>query len=199
LKCTPNAGLAEFKFHTGKKHRLRLVNHAAEAIIFFSIDGYTMTVIANDFVAVKPYQTDLVTLGVGQRTEVIVQGGNNPRESVYMRMTEGPSGLNPPGGQPGCSLNTGVSIEALAPIYYEDADKSVLPNSTSRIDPSRYLSPNACANQPLNDTTPAYAMPVKDPSVTLNFVTTGQPNATGDFVWYLNNVTFYGDYNDPTL
>ncbi|KAK5110179.1 hypothetical protein LTR62_006175 [Meristemomyces frigidus] len=80
--CTPNAGLASFKFESGKKHRLRLINHAAEALVFFSIDGYEMTVIANDFVSVVPHQTDLVQTGVGQRTDVIVTGRNNSKESV---------------------------------------------------------------------------------------------------------------------
>lgn len=70
-----------------------MINHAAEAVIFFSIDGYQMTVIANDFVPVNPYSTDLVTLAVGQRTDIIVEGGNNTKEAVWMRMTEGPCKL----------------------------------------------------------------------------------------------------------
>lgn len=196
--CTPNAGMSQFKFETGKKHRLRLINHAAEAIIFFSIDGYEMTVIANDFVPVVPYQADLITLAVGQRTDIIVQGRNNSKEAVYMRMTEGPSGLGPT-GETGCSLNTGVSIEALAPIYYEDADTSILPNSTSDISPSRYLFPTNCGNQALNLTTPAYAMEAKEPTVTLNFLMTGGYNGTGAFVWFMNNITYLTDYNDPAL
>ena len=115
-----------------------------------------------------------------------------------MRMTEGPSGLGPT-GQTGCSLNTGVSIEAVAPIYYEEADNSVLPNTTSNIDPSTYLFPNACSNQLSNDTVPAYAMAVNEPTTTLNILMTGNYNATGAFVWYMNNVTFFADYNDPLL
>ncbi|KAK5137833.1 hypothetical protein LTR08_006601 [Meristemomyces frigidus] len=198
LTCTPNAGTAQFKFETGKRHRLRLINHAAEGIIFFSIDGYEMTVIANDFVPVVPYQTDLVTLSVGQRTDVIVQGRSNCKEAVYMRMTEGPSGLGP-AGSTGCSLNTGVAIGAIAPIYYEDADTSLLPNTTSKISSSRYLFPNNCGNSPLNQTVPAYAMEVKEPTTTLHFLMTGGYNGTGAFVWFMNNITYMTDYNDPTL
>ena len=62
--CTNNAGLSKFKFTTGKKHRLRLINAGSEAIQRFSIDEHTMTVIANDFVPIKPYETDIVTLSV---------------------------------------------------------------------------------------------------------------------------------------
>lgn len=58
--------------------------------MFFSIDGYNMTVIANDFVPVQPYVTDLVTLGTGQRTDVIVKAIGKPTDSVFMRLTDGP-------------------------------------------------------------------------------------------------------------
>lgn len=51
-KCTSNAGLSKFKFTTGKTHRLRLINAGAEGLQRFSIDGHTMTVIANDFVPI---------------------------------------------------------------------------------------------------------------------------------------------------
>ncbi|KAK0291124.1 hypothetical protein LTR35_001845 [Friedmanniomyces endolithicus] len=198
LPCTPNAGLATFKFETGKTHRLRLINHAAEALLFFSIDGYTMTVIANDFVPIEPYETDLVQMGVGQRTDVLVKGKDNAQESVYMRVTEGPSGIGP-AGQTGCSLNTGVSIAAKAPIYYQAADTTLLPNTTSAINGSRYLFPQNCGNTPLSTTTPSYAMAVKQPDKVLPFLMTGNYNGTGAFVWYMNNITFFGDYNDPIL
>lgn len=62
--CTPNAGISKFKFTTGKTHRLRLINAGADAVLKFAIDNHTMTVMANDFVPVKPYTTDVVTLGV---------------------------------------------------------------------------------------------------------------------------------------
>lgn len=53
VKCSGNAGLSKFKFQTGKRHRLRLINAGADATQKFSIDGHTMTVIENDFVAVQ--------------------------------------------------------------------------------------------------------------------------------------------------
>lgn len=183
LACTPNAPKAQFKFQTGKKHLLRLINHSAEALIFFSIDGYeNLTVIANDFVPIVPFTTNLVKLGVGQRADIIVEGKNDPTESVWMRISEGPSGLGPT-GETGCSLNTGVSFEQTAAIYYEDADTSKVPITVNQIDPELLLFPNACTNSPLNESVPVYAMPVKEPDVTLNFLMTGGYNATGAFVW----------------
>ena len=62
--CVSDVGVSKFRFQTHKRHRLRLINTSAEALQHFSIDGHTLTVIANDFVTVVPYQTDYVTLGV---------------------------------------------------------------------------------------------------------------------------------------
>lgn len=71
--CTPNAGISKFAFTPGKKYRLRLINPSAEAIIKFHIDGHNLSVIANDFVPIIPYTTNVVTLGVGQRSDIIVR------------------------------------------------------------------------------------------------------------------------------
>lgn len=46
----------------------------------FTIDGHNFTVIANDFVPVQPYTTSVVTLGVAQRTDIIVRF-----PSIWMR------------------------------------------------------------------------------------------------------------------
>ncbi|KAL2016586.1 hypothetical protein VTK56DRAFT_3287 [Thermocarpiscus australiensis] len=70
--CTNSAGISKFRFQTGKTHRLRLINSGANGIQHFSIDGHTLTVIEEDFVPVKPYNTTVVKLGFGQRTDVLV-------------------------------------------------------------------------------------------------------------------------------
>lgn len=61
--CDSNAPLSAFKFTTGKTHRLRLVNGGSEAVQKFSIDGHNMTVIAQDWVSVEPFETEVITLG----------------------------------------------------------------------------------------------------------------------------------------
>lgn len=53
--CSSTTAVSNFKFTAGKVHKLRLINGGAEAIQKFSIDGHTLTVVANDFVPVKPY------------------------------------------------------------------------------------------------------------------------------------------------
>jgi FtsP/CotA-like multicopper oxidase with cupredoxin domain len=72
LACTPDAGISKFRFKSGLKYRLRLINTSAEGMQKFTIDGHNFTVIANDFVPVQPYTTSVITLGVAQRTDIIV-------------------------------------------------------------------------------------------------------------------------------
>lgn len=55
--CISDAGLSSFRFVPGMRHRLRLINAGAEGIQKFTIDGHNMTVVANDFVPVIPYDT----------------------------------------------------------------------------------------------------------------------------------------------
>ena len=126
--CQNNAGLSKFQFTPGKKHRLRLINAGAEGIQIFSIDGHNLTVMANDFVPIQPYQTQAVTLGVGQRTDVIVEANGDVNESYWMRSTISTcSSTNQP--------------DALAIIYYLRASKTSKPTSTAWADTA-----NECVN-----------------------------------------------------
>jgi hypothetical protein len=53
--CESNVGVSKFRFTPGKKHRLRLINAGGDGQQKFSIDGHNMTIIAIDFVPIKPY------------------------------------------------------------------------------------------------------------------------------------------------
>lgn len=127
--CMNGDGMSKFEFQPGKTHRLRLVNSGADGIQRFSIDGHRLTVIANDFVPVHPYETDVVSLGVGQRSDVLVTGLTNSSDAFWMR-----SDFN----MPPC----GVANQpyALAGVYYPRANVSALPSSSA--------SPNLIVNDP---------------------------------------------------
>ncbi|EOA85022.1 laccase [Exserohilum turcicum] len=55
----------------GKRYRLRLVNAALQTNMMVNLDGHPFKVIANDFVAIKPYTTTHLQIGIGQRYDVI--------------------------------------------------------------------------------------------------------------------------------
>ena len=88
-----------------------------------------MTVIANDFVPVKPYTTNVVTLGVGQRTDVLVNVSATETKPFWMRSDISKN----------CSR--GLNPNALAAIYIEGTDTTVAPTTTKTI-----YDDNHCGN-----------------------------------------------------
>ena len=118
--CTNYSAMATFQFQPGKTHRLRLVNVGGDGIQRFSIDGHVMTVIANDFTPVVPYSSDIISLGVGQRTDIIVTANEQSNSSWWMRsdFTTAPCGIS-------------YQPHALAAIYYPEANTSMPPQSTA--------------------------------------------------------------------
>ena len=125
--------ISTFKFQPKKTHLLRLINSGGEGTQIFSIDNHKLMVIANDYTPIKPYETEFVTIGQGQRADVIVRGTGDPKQSYYMRSSI--SACDPV-----------FNPNALAAIYYPRADKTKLPTSQSRPNPS----PDPCKNVSLN-------------------------------------------------
>jgi FtsP/CotA-like multicopper oxidase with cupredoxin domain len=189
--CTPNAGVSKFKFQSGKTYRIRLINSGAEGLQKFSIDNHTMTIIANDFVPVVPYKVDVVTLGIGQRTDIVVKATGKPTDAVWMRSTLGKSAF-----VGGCNLLDGVSPEAVAAIYYQNANTTAVPTTKSAVSDAAI---NTCANDPLSASVPYYRItPDPKPPVTKELDITFQSNGTHN-LWFVNNSTFRANYNDPIL
>ncbi|KFX92691.1 hypothetical protein V490_05242 [Pseudogymnoascus sp. VKM F-3557] len=181
-KCRPNAGLSKFKFVSGKVHRLRLINAGSEGTQRFTIDGHTMTVIANDYVPVEPYETNVITLGVGQRSDILVKGTGHPAESFWMRsdISKRCSNTNQP--------------HALAAIYYEESDKSTTPTSQATV-----YNETSCSNNPLNMTKPVFVMAPPKPDFTQIVDIDFQTNATGAELWTFNNQSFRANFDHPIL
>lgn len=188
--CTPNAGISKFRFISGLTYRLRLINTGAEALLKFSIDNHQMTVIANDFVPVKPYNIDVVTLGVGQRTDIIVKATGKPGDSAWIRAAATSTVAG------GCALVDGSRLEGMAAIFYQSADTSVTPTTNTSVDPARL---NVCANDPLTSTVPYFSLtPDPKPSTNKQIDITFHSNGTHT-LWYMNNSTFKAHYADPIL
>jgi FtsP/CotA-like multicopper oxidase with cupredoxin domain len=188
--CIPNAGISKFSFKPGKKYRLRLINTSADGMQKFSIDGHTFTVVAQDFVAIKPYTTDLITLAVGQRADVIVEAVGKAKEAYWMRSQLG-------AGPASCSLADGASPNGMAAVLYEGAEENVVPTTTSTISVDRI---NTCANDGLDKTEPLFTIPAAPVGVLatqeLHFDITNNGTA---FVWIVNNQTFRGDMSESIL
>ncbi|KAK3116893.1 hypothetical protein LTR53_002263 [Teratosphaeriaceae sp. CCFEE 6253] len=182
--CVEDAPLAAFRFQSGKVHRLRLINTGANGVQKFSLDNHNLTVIATDFVPIVPYTTEVVTLGVGQRTDVLVQALDQPDAAVWMRSSA-------PGGK---ICGGSSSPSTVAAIYFEAADTTEAPRSRSSL-----KFTGSCVNDALNLTRPAYAIAPsttfwqQDLSLTLDI------NETGSFEFNINGQAWHTNYNNPLL
>jgi FtsP/CotA-like multicopper oxidase with cupredoxin domain len=129
-----------------------LVNTGAELFTLL-IEDHILTVIANDFTPIEPYTTDLVSLSVGQRTDVIVEANGGPSEAYWMQPTANQI----------CSDSN--NPDRCAIIYYENADTSALP-STTRYSLPQSPDNNGCKTDDLMLTVPSCATALKDPGTT---------------------------------
>lgn len=181
--CVNNAGISKFRFKTGKTHRLRLINSGGDGVQRFSIDEHTLTVIAEDFVPVKPYNTSVVTLGVGQRADVLVTANvGKPDAKFWMRSNMTTCS---PARQP----------NALAAIYYDKADTSSTPSSKAWNIPD----PGTCANEDLSVTEPLFPIPLPKPMITQWMDIEMYKNASNVTLWKFNGVSMRTDYNNPVI
>ncbi|CAD6446843.1 16abb2c0-1552-4ace-bf14-beaeb00daa69 [Sclerotinia trifoliorum] len=175
-----------FKLTPGRRHRLRLINAGTEGTQKFAIDGHTMTVIANDFVPILPYTTEVVTLGVGQRTDVIVQALPLEKSGSYwMRSTLA-----------GCALTSNPAAKAVA---YYGSRPNLNPTTTASGTFNNSVA-NVCANDPLTKTIPWYPIiPDPNPPTTEHIDIEFGQNSTGNWQWTMNNSSFRANYNHPLL
>ncbi|KAK4160889.1 Cupredoxin [Cladorrhinum sp. PSN259] len=181
--CSSNSEYSVFRFTSGKTYRLRLLNIGSQGMQRFTIDGMKMKVITHDFIPVVPYETDVVTVGIGQRTDVLVKATGHPADAVWMRSDVSPL----------CAVSS--QGYAKATIFYEKADTKVLPKSTA----TGYDDTN-CGNVPLSMTTPLYPMdPPAQPATTITLNITFAANETGNLLWWVNNKTFHADFSNPVL
>lgn len=209
--CVDGSPRAKFRFQSGKTHRLRLVNGGADGklrsvcasnlmlsltltagVQKFSIDGHTMTVIATDYVPVVPYTADVITLGVGQRTDILVTASQPPMSSWWMRsQLPGQAlcgGLGTPSG-PG-----GTYPQVLAEVYYDVVPPGTTPTSTSTI-----TSDISCENAPLTSTIPDYALAPSSKPFKIDLTLSLTLNETGNFNFLINDQTYHANFNDPML
>jgi FtsP/CotA-like multicopper oxidase with cupredoxin domain len=56
---------------SGKRYRLRLINTSVDSNLRVNLDGHPFQVIATDFVPVVPYSTTYLSIGIGQRYDVV--------------------------------------------------------------------------------------------------------------------------------
>lgn len=136
-----------------KRYLLRLINTSFESNFIFTIDKHIFTVISTDFVAIHPYNTSSVTIGIGQRYNVVLiaDRGNTSSSSFWMRAY-----------RPKCfhaNDNPSKNYELAGIVFYDDETNPPDPNAIGwPID----TSPAACSDEPYGNLHPVVNWTVGD-------------------------------------
>ncbi|CAJ2508541.1 Uu.00g135670.m01.CDS01 [Anthostomella pinea] len=171
----------ETKFTAGKRHRIRLVNTAIDTFFKFMIDNHKMTVIAADLVPIKPYTTDVLSIGIGQRYDVIVEADQGEGDfwlRAYPDMA--------------CSAENEMVNDIKGIVRYDAA---------SHTDPasSAYQYTEDCHDEPMSSLVPYVAIDAQAPAATESFSLGYAVNSHGMFKWTLDGQDFLSDWGVPTL
>lgn len=167
-------------FTPGMRHRLRLVNGAIDTMFKFSIDGHNMTVIANDLVPIEPFTTNVLSIGIGQRYDVIVEAASGLGNGNYW-MRASPDSA--------CSAVNDMSGDIRGIVRYSASEE--LPTTTA------YSWDDDCLDESMDDLVPYLRLDASAPSLqTLNDV--GLSLSSGFFKWTINDTSFQTEWNAPS-
>lgn len=166
----------------GKKYLFRIINSAIQSTFKVYLDNHQFTVIANDFVPITPYTTNVLNINIGQRYDVIVEATQSTG-SFFFRADN----------QNACA-GTVQSLDIRAVVNY---DGSAVTDGSSG---TAYSYTGECVDEPVTSLVPVAPMTVGNANVnvgTLDVVVQG--NDAQLYKWYLSGTTFLAEYNDPTL
>ncbi|TVY90896.1 Laccase, partial [Lachnellula willkommii] len=168
----------EMNVTSGESYRLRLVNAAIDTHFKFTVDNHTLTVIAMDLVPIVPYTTDVLSIGMGQRYDVILNA-TETSDNYWMRAIP----------QTFCSDNDNTdNIKGI--VRYD---------STSTDDPTTtgFTYTENCDDEAIADLVPYLSLDVSSEDTEDDeAVTVGKVDNL--FRWYMAATTFAVEWDDPT-
>lgn len=171
----------ETTFEAGKRYRIRLVNAAADTHFKFTIDNHTMEVISTDFVPIVPYSTDIVSIAMGQRYDIIVTA-NATSDNYWMRAL----------AQVTCSDN--ANPDNILGIVRYDSSSTEDPTSTAWSD----AATDDCEDEDMSLLVPYLAITASSSDVEDDFevqITTGGNGV----LWEMGTSSFVNQWDYPTL
>ncbi|CZR66851.1 probable Laccase-2 [Phialocephala subalpina] len=177
--CLGNGTRFETTFTSGTKYLIRLVNTAIDGYIRFAIDGHSFSVISNDFVAIEPYTTDNLLIGIGQRYEIVVEADQDV-DNYWLRAI----------WQTTCIGNDNAD-NILGIVRYDGASTTSDPTTTVG------NFNNSCGDELLSDLVPYLNLTVgafaTEEELDLAFSI-----ANSLFTWTINTTSLLLDWADPT-
>ncbi|KAJ5771101.1 uncharacterized protein N7511_003152 [Penicillium nucicola] len=176
-----NGSRFEITFEPTVRYRLRLVNAAADQHFRFMVDSHHLEVIAADFVPIHPYNTTQLSIGMGQRYDIIVTAKNLTSGNFWLRAIP----------QEACSETDAVdNVKGI--IRYD---------STSAKDPTTfaYGYTDSCADEASSDLVPYLPINASE-TYTYDASEKVAVEVTDNaLLWTMNKTSFRTQWEYPTL
>ncbi|KAH8151036.1 uncharacterized protein LAJ45_04737 [Morchella importuna] len=169
-------------FEYGKKYKLRLINTSTDTHFRVSLDGHSLTVVAADFVPITPFTTDFLSIGIGQRYDVIIEA-NAPADNYWFRATI----------QTTCSAANTMALDVKGIVRYSTATTSGDPTTSAG------TMTDSCLDEPLESLVPVVAKPVTESDLSTAQDVEVSIAITTVFKWTLNGISADIDWASPTL
>lgn len=178
---------AKINVTKGKSYRIRIINTSLDNVFSVSLDGHNFTVITADFVPIKSWSTNQLTLAIGQRYDVVINA-NQTDDNYWFRVSVGTD----------CGRNsfpaTGIQMGAV--LHYANASNA---NPTTQTNVTMKTS---CDDEDSSKLIPFVPNSVP-PSVVgtpgeLQIQST-QNQTTNLFRWLVEGTPHIVDWNNPTL
>lgn len=161
-----------------ESYRLRLINSALDTTFKFGIDNHTLTVISNDLVPIVPYETDFVTINIGQRYDVVVTADQDPANYWIRALVQN------------CSSGNAMT-DNITGIFNYDSVPLGEPSSVEAV------WTDSCADELPSDLVPYLALDVGEANVTDSFdIFHDTFNSMSR--WTVNDVEFYSEWRNPS-
>lgn len=157
------------------------MNGAIDTHFDFSIDNHTLQVISTDFVPIVPYTTDVLSIGIGQRYDVVVTANmSSVASDFWLRAV--PDTF--------CSDNDSPSdIKGI--VHYG--------SSTGTPTTSAYTySENDCSGEPLASLVPYVALDAGSETLAEDLEVAVAKNSDNLFKWSIGGTSMYVDWQNPT-
>ncbi|KAH8776547.1 laccase [Diaporthe sp. PMI_573] len=170
----------ETTFEAGKRYRLRLVNTGADNHMRFMIDNHTLEVISTDFVPIVPYNTTNLSIGLGQRYDVIVQAKEQTSGNFWLRAIP----------QESCSDNDSA-----------DNIKGIIRYGNSTDDPttSAYDYQDSCSDEEMTKLVPYLSMSAADSWDVEEYQDAGVQVTENALLWTMGGYSFHSEWDYPTV
>ena len=159
---------------------LRVVNTAVQSTFKFFIDGHKFKVIANDYVPIVPYETNILNINNGQRYDILVTFDQTPGDYWMHSDNQAP-----------CSTITNTDIKGI--VHY--TGHTGTPTSTA------YTYTAECVDEPYASLVPVAPLTVGGENAEIHKSVTIQGNGGNPnlYRWFLSGTPFQANYADPTL